>query len=77
MVKKKKQQKSAIPFRQTLFWDVDPKTIHPKKHRVYIIERILDFWNDQEVKWMWETYPHGLIGKIAKTSRVLRQNQRS
>lgn len=34
-------------FRQSLFWDVDPKTIDPKKHAQYIIERILDFGYDR------------------------------
>lgn len=73
MEKKKKTAKKypKIRFRQTLFWDVDPKTIDSKKHAVYIIERILDFGNDDEVRWMWETYPHRLIKKVVATSRVL------
>ena len=33
-------------FRRSLFWDVDPKTIDEKRHATYIIERILDFGND-------------------------------
>ncbi|MBI4994134.1 hypothetical protein HZC21_00610 [Candidatus Peregrinibacteria bacterium] len=36
-----------ITFRQSLFWDIDPKTIDLKKHKRYIIERILDFGNDK------------------------------
>ncbi len=42
-----------MKFRQSLFWDVDPKTINPKKHARYIIERILDFSHDDEVRWLW------------------------
>jgi len=33
-------------FRQSLFWDVDPKTINQMVHARYIIERVLDFGNE-------------------------------
>lgn len=60
-----------IPFRQALFWDVDPKTIDPEKNAVYVIERILDFGDDSEVRWMWNYYDHTLIRRVVDTSRVL------
>ncbi len=61
-----------MKFRQSLFWDVDPKKIDTKKHARYIIERILDFGNDDEVRWMNRKYNHMAIGKIVGTSRILR-----
>ena len=67
MIKVKKQFK----FRPTLFWDVDPKTIDYKKHARYIIERVVDFGNDQEVHWMWKAYPLKLIRAVVKTARSL------
>lgn len=69
--------KKVLKFRQSLFWDVDPKTIHPKKHARYIIERILDFGNDKEVKWMWDYYSHFLIQDVVKRSRCLHNQTRS
>ena len=69
--KKNAQQLIAIPFRQSLFWDVNPATIDPKKHAVYIIERILDFGNEKEVRWMMRYYSRRLIAKVVKKSRVL------
>ncbi len=68
---------SKMKFRQSLFWDVDPKTIDPKKNAVYIIERILDFGNDDEVRWMARTYSPRLIKKVVATSRVLHQKSKS
>ena len=65
-----------IRFRPVLFWDVDPKSIDLRRHAGYIIERVLDFGNDQEVKWMWETYPVSLIRKVVKNSRSLRLESR-
>ena len=58
-------------FRQALFWDTDPKKIDPKKHAKYIIERILDFGNDSEVRWARKFYSQRLIKNVVKTSRVL------
>lgn len=58
-------------FRQSLFWDVDPKTIDPKKHAKYIIERILDFGDDKEVRWMWNRYSKRLLKSAVEKSRVL------
>lgn len=72
-----KSKKHIIKFRQTLFWDVDPKTIHPKKHARYIIERIMDFGNDDEVRWMWHFYPKSLLQNVAQHSRVLHPPTRS
>ena len=61
--------KQSIKFRQTLFWDIALKTLDTKKHARYIIERIIDFGNDREVKWMWEIYPLKLIRDVIKKSR--------
>lgn len=59
-------------FRQSLFWDTDPKKIDKKKHAKYIIERILDFGTDDEVRWMSRNYQKKLINEVAIHSRVLR-----
>ncbi len=60
-----------MKFRQTLFWDVNPKNIDTKKNAQYIIERILDFGNDKEVKWMWNFYDKKLLKKVVAKSRCL------
>ena len=60
-----------MPRRQSLFWDVDPKTIDPQKHAKYVIERILDFGKDKEVRWLVHYYSPGKIKIVVKTSRVL------
>ncbi len=52
-----------MEFRQSLFWDINPKNIDPQKNAQYVIERILDFGTDKEVKWMWDYYDKALIKK--------------
>ncbi len=73
----KKKGIRSIRFRQSLFWDVDTKTIDTEKHAKYIIERILDFGNDKEVRWMYRTYSHNLIRDALKTSRVIRKKSKT
>jgi len=60
-----------MKFRQALFWDVDPKTIDTKKNAQYIIERILDFGNDKEARWLWNFYDKKILEKVVLKSRCL------
>lgn len=52
-----------MKFRQTLFWDVNPKNIDTKKHAQYIIERVADFGNDKEARWVLDFYNKRLLKK--------------
>lgn len=72
-----KKPSRVIKFRQSLFWDVDPKTIDPNKHSVYVIERILDFGNDQEVHWLANYYSSKKIKRIVDRSRVLHKKSKA
>lgn len=67
----------VMRFRQSLFWDVDPKTINPKRHARYVIERILDLGNDREVKWMARYYSPRLIKNTLVRSRVVHDKSRA
>lgn len=61
-----------MKFRQSLFWDTNPKKIDVKKNTQYIIERVLDFGRDNEVRWLWKTYNKSLLKKTVDSSRLLR-----
>ena len=61
-----------MEFRQALFWDTDPTRIDVEKNAPYIIERILDFGRDSEVRWMYQTYPKPLIRSVVDNPRMLR-----
>lgn len=66
-----------MKFRPTLFWDVDPKTIHPKKHARYIAERIMNYGRDNEVRWLLGNYSRRYLGQVVKKSRDLDNHARS
>ena len=71
------QARETMPRRPSLFWDVDPKTVDPDKHARYIIERVLDFGNDAEVRWLYHSYPRALIRDVVESSRVLEPDTRA
>ena len=69
--------KENMPLRKSLFWDVNPKTIDPDKNAKYIIERIMDFGNDREARWIYGRYPRSLLHDVVKKSRSLHPQSRA
>jgi hypothetical protein len=59
-----------MKFRQALFWDTNPKNINTKKHARYIIERVLEFGHDNEVRWVFKQYSKRAIKKIINLPRI-------
>ena len=57
-------------FRQALFWDVNPKTIDAKKNARYIIERILELGQPDDIAWMFKQYSKNDIKKVINLPRV-------
>lgn len=50
---------------------MNPENIDVKKHALYIIERIMDFGEPEEVKWMWNFYDKRLFKKVVVNPRRL------
>ncbi|MBI2591389.1 MAG: hypothetical protein HYW34_01800 [Candidatus Brennerbacteria bacterium] len=66
-----------MKFRQALFWDTNPNKIDPKKNAQYIIERVADFGNDKEARWVLNFYSNRLLRKVISKSRCLRPETKS
>ena len=61
-----------MKFRSTLFWDTNPKKIDVHKNAQYIIERVADFGNDKEARWVLNFYDKALLRKVVAKSRSIR-----
>lgn len=48
--------KTLPKFLKKYFWDVDFKKIDLGKDRIYILKRILEYGNEDAVKWMWRNF---------------------
>lgn len=58
-------------LRPSLFWDTDVKRLNVQKNAKYIIERIMDFGNEEEARWMRRYYPKSLLSEVVRRSKVL------
>jgi hypothetical protein len=58
-------------FIKRLFWDVDKDAVDIRAHRSYIIKRIMDYGNSEDVKWMLRAYSPEEIIEVVKKSRGL------
>lgn len=62
--------KVKIPSKiKSLLWDVDISSIDLEKHYKYVIERIIEYGDVAEVKWMQKTFSKDQIIEILKTSK--------
>ncbi len=51
------------------FWDTDFNALDAKKHKKYILERILDMGDDHSVEWMRRTFSKKDILGVLKNNR--------
>jgi len=66
---KKESKPENMPRRRSLFWDTNPESIDADKNARYIIERILDFGTDDEIRWLVSYYPPEVIKDVLKSPR--------
>jgi hypothetical protein len=58
------------------FWDVDPAKLDLSRHKSYIIERLLEFGDDEAVSWLFRAYRRDEIAAILESSRFLSTKSR-
>lgn len=54
------------------FWDVDPKTVNPRKYSKYVINRLLNEGGPEAVRWVQRNFPKEIIIETLKTRRDFR-----
>jgi len=59
-----------MKLRQSLVWDSTPENIDLKKNARYVIERVLDFGDPSEVRWLFRQYSKERIKQVMNLPRV-------
>ena len=54
-----------------LFWDTDPKKLDTEKHKRFIITRIMERGDIEDVQAIWNNYSHDEIREALKAARYL------
>ena len=53
------------------FWDTDPTKVNLRLHRQFIIERLLEFGDEEAIRWLRCTFGDNAIGEVVHKSRRL------
>ncbi len=71
------ERAKSVPSRLfKFFWDVDPKTLNVRRHRRFIIERILDVGDLDAFWWAQKLYPTALLIEVSIASRRLSERSK-
>jgi len=61
-------------FLRPLFWEVDFERLSVSEHRQYVIERVLEYGDDQAIRWLYHTFGPRDIGDVVRRSRKISRN---
>jgi len=74
-IKAMKETPARLPeFMRTLFWDVEFASIDPEHHESFIIERALEYGDDDAIRWIVRELPGRAIADTVRSSRSLSRN---
>lgn len=63
-------QNSPI-FNKRIFWDIDPKSLDKQENKQFIIERILEFGDVPDIKWLENNFNKEEISKVLQISKTI------
>ena len=64
-------------FLRSLFWEVDFSQVHLKNNQRYVIERIIEYGDDESIIWMRRNVAAKDIAAVVKSSRAISPNTAS
>ncbi|MBO8129195.1 MAG: hypothetical protein H0Z39_08365 [Peptococcaceae bacterium] len=63
------REDSLPEFTHPFFWDVDASTINPVGDYFFVIERLLEYGNDDAIRWLMAFYRDEQLQEVVKKSR--------
>ena len=66
-----KTDASLPEYLRSLFWDTDFDRLRAQGHERYIIERVLEYGDVPEVRWMMRCFSREQIAQVLRQSRRL------
>ena len=68
-------QSAPLPeFLRPLFWEVDFDQLRVRGHERYIIERVLEYGDDQAIRGLYHTFGPYAIADVVRRSRKISRN---
>ena len=66
--------RSLPAFLRPIFWDTDFDRLRVHGHERYVIERILEYGDDQAIRWLRRTFDAEVIADAVRRSRLISPN---
>ena len=63
----------ANPYKKSLFWDVDTAKLSPERDWFFIIERVLEYGDIDDLLWMKKRFTINQIEETVRRSQILTQ----
>jgi len=64
-------------YKKSLFWDINREKLSSEKDWFFIIERVLEFGDIDDLFWMKKTFPKKKVEDTIRKSRILSSKTRS
>ena len=61
-------------FLRPLFWEVDFDRLSGAGREHYVLERVLEYGDDQAIRWLLGRFSREEIGEVVRSSRALSPN---
>jgi len=61
-------------FLEPYFWEIDFTRLRFPERQTYVIERVLEFGDDQAVRWLKATFAPETIADVVRQSRRISKN---
>jgi len=58
-------------FLKKYFWDVDFNTLTLSKHPSFVTARLLEYGDEEAIRWLFKNVEYSIIREVVVTSRVL------
>lgn len=56
------------------FWEIDFSRLRLPERQTYVIERVLEYGDDQAIRWLKETFSPETIADVVRHSRRISKN---
>lgn len=53
------------------FWDCDPRAVDLRTHRRFVVERVMEYGDDEAIRWLLRTYTGEELSDTLRQSRNL------
>lgn len=66
---------SPLPdFLKPYFWEIDFSRLRLPQRQTYVIERVLEYGDDQAIHWLKQTFSPETIADVVRNSRRISSN---